>query len=79
MVGLCSTCVQNIVFRLIVNMYDVSAQGVDERMKYIHYYYYYYCVVNLMYCSRHTPLRAGREAVKKETEVSERERQESRP
>ena len=23
-------------------MYDVSAQGVDERMIYVHYYYYYY-------------------------------------
>ena len=60
-------------------MYVVSAQGVDERMINVHYYYYYYCVVNLMYCSQHTPLRAGRETVKKETEVSERERQDSRP
>ena len=23
-------------------MYHVSAQGVDERMIYVHYYYYYY-------------------------------------
>ena len=25
-----------------VNMYHVSAQGVDERMINVHYYYYYY-------------------------------------
>ena len=35
LVGLYSTCVQNIIF----NMYHVSAQGVDERMVNVHYYY----------------------------------------
>ena len=35
LVGLCSTRVQNIIFRL---MCHVSAQGVDERMIKVHYY-----------------------------------------
>ena len=39
-VGLCSTCVQNIIFKLIY-IYHVSAQGVDERKINVHYYYYY--------------------------------------
>ena len=38
LIGLCYTCVYNI----IVNVYHVSAQGVDERMMNVHYYYYYY-------------------------------------
>ena len=38
LVGLCSTCVFNIVFW--VNMYPVSAQEVDERMINVHSYYY---------------------------------------
>ena len=29
-------------YHIYVNMYDVSAQGVDERMINVHYYYYYY-------------------------------------
>ena len=32
-----------IEYHIQVNMYDVSAQGVDERMINVHYYYYYYC------------------------------------
>ena len=29
-------------YHISVNMYHVSAQGVDERMINVHYYYYYY-------------------------------------
>ena len=29
-------------YHIWVNMYHVSAQGVDERMINVHYYYYYY-------------------------------------
>ena len=29
-----------IEYQILVNMYHVSAQGVDERMKNVHYYYY---------------------------------------
>ena len=29
---------------IYVNMYHVSAKGVDERMINVHYYYYYYYV-----------------------------------
>ena len=31
-----------IEYHIYVNMYHVSAQGVDERMINVHYYYYYY-------------------------------------
>ena len=31
-----------IEYHIQVNMYHVSAQGVDERMINVHYYYYYY-------------------------------------
>ena len=34
-------------YHIQVNMYDVSAQGVDERMTNVHYYYYYYYYVAL--------------------------------
>ena len=42
LMGLCSTCVYNIIFSLICY---VSAQGVDERAINVHccYYYYYMC------------------------------------
>ena len=30
-----------IEYHIQVNMYHVSAQGVDERMKNVHYYYYF--------------------------------------
>ena len=33
-------CIEN---HMQVNMYYVSAQGVDERIINVHYYYYYYC------------------------------------
>ena len=29
-------------YPISVNMYHVSAQGIDERMINVHYYYYYY-------------------------------------
>ena len=31
-----------IEYHIQVNMYHVSAQGVDERLINVHYYYYYY-------------------------------------
>ena len=49
MVGLCFTCVKKfgrtmlymcIEYHILVNMYHVSAQGIDERMINVHYYYY---------------------------------------
>ena len=30
-----------IAYHILVNMYHVSTQGVDERMINVHYYYYY--------------------------------------
>ena len=33
-----------IEYHIKVNMYHVSAQGVDERMLNVHYHYYYYLV-----------------------------------
>ena len=32
-----------IEYCISVNMYHVSAQGIDECMINVHYYYYYYC------------------------------------
>ena len=34
-----------IEYHILVNMYHVRAQGVDERMINVHYYYYYYQVI----------------------------------
>ena len=34
-----------IEYHILVNMYHVSAQGVDERMINVLYYYYYSCLV----------------------------------
>ena len=36
-----------IEYCISVNMYRVSAQGVDERMRNVHYYYYYYLQINV--------------------------------
>ena len=36
-----------IEYRIYVNMYHVSAQGVDERMINIHYYYYSLKIMSL--------------------------------
>ena len=36
-------------YHIQVNMYHVSAQGVDERMTNVHYYDYYYYLTSTMY------------------------------
>ena len=50
--------VQNIIFRLIY-MYDVSTQGIDERVINVHYYYVYhaaYFSVNVSKSTKHQKL-----------------------
>ena len=38
-------------------MYDVSAQGVDERMINVHYYYYYWYMIQTNSAGRHRCIR----------------------
>ena len=40
-----------------VNMYDVSAQGFDERMINVRYYYYYVASTTLSVCVLFQPVR----------------------
>ena len=45
-----------IEYHIDVNMYHVSVQGVDERMKNVHYYYYYYYYSGLAAVTVETPM-----------------------